>query len=80
MLAIVDYGVGNLFSLKSSLAAIGVEALVTGDPEEIRKADRIILPGVGALGDAAEKLCAGGLDKVVKDEAAKGKPLMGICL
>ena len=80
MLAIVDYGVGNLFSLKSSLAAIGAEALVTGDPEEIRKADRIILPGVGALGDAAEKLRAGGLDKVVKDEAAKGKPLLGICL
>ena len=80
MLAIVDYGVGNLFSLKSSLAAIGVEALVTGDPEEIRKADRIILPGVGALGDAAEKLRAGGLDKVVKDEAAKGTPLLGICL
>lgn len=80
MIAIVDYGVGNLFSLKSSLSAIGAEAKVTGDAAEIEKADRIILPGVGALGDAAEKLRAGGLDKVVISEAEKGKPLLGICL
>ncbi len=80
MLAIIDYGVGNLFSLKSSFAAIGVEATVTNDPSVIAKAERIILPGVGAFGDAAAKLRESGLDRVVKDEAAKGKPLMGICL
>lgn len=80
MLAIIDYGVGNLFSLKSSFAAIGVEAVVTGDPDVIASAERIILPGVGAFGDAALKLKESGLDRVVKDEAAKGKPLMGICL
>ena len=62
MIAIVDYGVGNLFSLKSSFAAIGVEAIVTDDPTVIRAADKIILPGVGAFGDAAEKLRASGLD------------------
>ena len=80
MLAIIDYGVGNLFSLKSSFAAIGVEAVVTSDGDVISAAERIILPGVGAFGDAAEKLRESGLDLVVKDEAAKGKPLMGICL
>ena len=80
MLAIVDYGVGNLFSLKSSFAAIGAEAVVTGDADVIRGADRILLPGVGAFSDAAAKLRATGLDKVLIEEAAKGKPLMGICL
>lgn len=80
MLAIVDYGVGNLFSLKSSLAAIGAEAVVTGDAEAIRSADRVILPGVGAFSDAAAKLRGTGLGQVVVDEAARGKPLMGICL
>ena len=80
MLAIVDYGVGNLFSLKSSLAAIGAEAVVTGDADEIRAADKIILPGVGAFGDAAKKLRDAGLDTVIIEEAKKGKPLMGICL
>ena len=80
MLAIIDYGVGNLFSLKSSFAAIGVEAVVTGDPSVIASAERIILPGVGAFGDAAAKLKESGLDQAVKAEAAKGKPLMGICL
>ncbi len=80
MVAIIDYGVGNLFSLKSSFAAIGVEAVVTADPSVIASADRIILPGVGAFGDAAYKLRESGLDRVVKAEAAKGKPLMGICL
>ena len=80
MIAIVDYGVGNLFSLKSSLAAIGAEAVVTGEAEALRRADRIILPGVGAFGDAADKLRATGLDRVVIDEAKSGKPLMGICL
>ena len=80
MIAIVDYGVGNLFSLKSSLAAVGAEAVVTGDAETLRKADRILLPGVGAFGDAAEKLRATGLDAVVIEQARRGKPLMGICL
>ena len=80
MTAIVDYGVGNLFSLRSSFDAIGTEAVVTSDPEVIRAAERIVLPGVGAFRDAAEKLRATGLWDIVKDEAAKGKPLLGICL
>lgn len=80
MVAIIDYGVGNLFSLKSSLAAIGAEAVVTGDADVIRAADKIILPGVGAFGDAAAKLRESGLDKVVIEEAKSGKPLLGICL
>ncbi|MBQ9134317.1 MAG: imidazole glycerol phosphate synthase subunit HisH [Clostridia bacterium] len=80
MIAIVDYGVGNLFSLKSSLAAIGAEAVVTADRAVLESADKILLPGVGAFGDAAEKLRATGLDKVVIAEAKKGKPLLGICL
>ena len=80
MIAIVDYGVGNLFSLKSSLAFIGADAIVSSDEETLRSADKIILPGVGAFGDAAKKLRECGLDKVVKEEAAKGKPIMGICL
>ncbi|MBR6782547.1 MAG: imidazole glycerol phosphate synthase subunit HisH [Clostridia bacterium] len=80
MIAIIDYGVGNLFSLCSSLNSIGAEAIVTPDPDAIRRADRIILPGVGAFADAAEKLRASGLDQVLLEEAARGKPVMGICL
>ena len=80
MIAIIDYGVGNLFSLRSSFAAIGQEAVVTSDIEEIRRAERLILPGVGAFQDAAEKLRASGMDRAVKEETAKGKPLMGVCL
>ena len=80
MIAIIDYGVGNLFSLRSSLAMIGAQAAVTGDAQEIRAADRLILPGVGAFGDARGKLADTGLDRVVLDEAERGKPLMGICL
>ena len=80
MIAIVDYGVGNLFSLKSSFAAIGVDAVVTGEAEVLRRADRILLPGVGAFGDAAAKLRTSGLDRVVIKEANAGKPLLGICL
>ena len=71
MVAIIDYGVGNLFSLRSSFAAIGERAEVTGDPEAIRRAERVILPGVGAFGDAAEKLRSSGLDKAVKEAAAE---------
>lgn len=80
MLAVVDYGVGNLFSLRCSLNKLGVEAVVTSDPDEIGKADRIILPGVGAFGDATKKLYESGLDKVIKEEAESGKPFLGICL
>ena len=80
MIAIVDYGVGNLFSLKSSFAAIGAEAVVTGDAQVLRTADKILLPGVGAFEDAAKKLRQSGLDAVLKELAAEGKPLMGICL
>ena len=80
MIAIVDYGVGNLFSLKSSLAAIGAETVVTGDADALRRADKILLPGVGAFGDAADKLRESGLDKVVIEQAKAGKPLLGICL
>ena len=80
MVAIVDYGVGNLFSLKSSFAAIGQDAEVTSDAAVIRNADRVILPGVGAFADAARKLRESGLDETVRETAASGKPLMGICL
>ena len=80
MVAIIDYGVGNLFSLKSSFAFIGEDAVVTSDEAVLREADRLILPGVGAFGDAAAKLRDSGLDKVLLEEAAKGKPVMGICL
>ncbi len=79
-IAIVDYGVGNLFSLCSSLRSIGADAVVTPDEAAIRGADRIILPGVGAFADAAAKLRATGLDRVICDEAAAGKEIMGICL
>ena len=80
MIRIIDYGVGNLFSLRSSLRAIGIDADYTGNPAEIRKADKLILPGVGAFRDAREALRRTGLDRVVQEEAGKGKPLMGICL
>ena len=80
MLAIIDYGVGNLFSLKSSLREIGADVIVTSDEAEIAAADRIILPGVGAFEDAARKLRDSGMADVVKREAAGGKPLLGICL
>ena len=80
MIAIVDYGVGNLFSLKSSFESIGAEIIVSGDEETIRNADKIILPGVGAFEDAAAKLRASGLDEVLISEAQKGKPILGICL
>ncbi len=80
MVAIIDYGVGNLFSLKSSLNAIGAEAVVTSDPKVIKKADRLLLPGVGAFGDAIKKLNDSGLKEVVINEAKNGKAILGICL
>ena len=80
MIGIIDYGVGNLFSLRSSFDAIGVETFVSGDAQELKKADKLILPGVGAFGDAADKLRQTGLDAFVRQQAEKGVPLMGICL
>ena len=80
MIAIIDYGVGNLFSLESSFAAIGMDVTVTSDPAVLKAADKLLLPGVGAFGDAAEKLRSTGLDAVIKELAAEGKPLLGICL
>lgn len=80
MVGIIDYGVGNLFSLRSSFAAIGQEAIVSADPDVLRKADRLILPGVGAFEDAAQKLRQSGLDQLVYEQVEQGKPLMGICL
>ncbi len=80
MIAVVDYGVGNLFSLCSSLEAIGAQATVTSSPEVIRSADKIILPGVGAFSDARKKLADAGLDTLLIEEARAGKPIFGICL
>ena len=80
MIAIIDYGVGNLFSLAHSLKAVGAQAVVTGDAEAISRAERVILPGVGAFGDAAAKLRQSGLDALVRDVARRGTPVMGICL
>lgn len=80
MIAIIDYGVGNLFSLARSFAAIGAEVEITSDPEKICAADKILLPGVGAFGDAAEKLRSTGLNQIVVQQAQAGKPLLGICL
>ena len=80
MIAIVDYSVGNLFSLSSSLKAVGAETVVTGDADVLRKADKILLPGVGAFSDAITKLRATGLDKVIVEETKNGKQLLGICL
>ena len=80
MVAIIDYGVGNLFSLHCSLEKIGAKVVVTGDAAEIERADRVILPGVGAFRDARQKLAETGLDSLVCELAKKGKPILGICL
>ena len=80
MIAIIDYGVGNLFSLSSSFKKIGAEVMITSNPEDIKNAEKLVLPGVGAFGDAAEKLRNSGLDKLIIEEANKGKKLLGICL
>lgn len=80
MIAIIDYGVGNLFSLHQSFLKIGADTVVTGDPSVIKSADRVILPGVGAYGEASEKIRNTGLDKVVREVVSDGKPLLGICL
>ena len=80
MIALIDYGVGNLFSLRSSFAALGEKVAVSADADVLRSADKLILPGVGAFADAARKLRENGLDKVVCEHAASGKPLLGVCL
>ena len=80
MIVIIDYGVGNLFSLKSSFKAAGEEAIVSSDPQVIKAADKLVLPGVGAFGDAAEKLNKSGLEAVIAEQVDMGKPLLGICL
>ncbi len=80
MIAIIDYGIGNLFSLRCSLAALGQEVAFTSDRARIDAADRVILPGVGAFGDAAEKLRSSGMAEVLRSQAASGKPILGICL
>lgn len=80
MIAIVDYGVGNLFSLRSSLKTVGMDALVTADRAKLHEAEKILLPGVGAFGDAADKLRETGMYDAVLDEVREGKPLLGICL
>ena len=80
MIAIIDYGVGNLFSLSSSLKAVGADVVITGDPQVIKSAEKLVLPGVGAFGDAAKKLQDSGLKELIINEAKNGKPLLGICL
>lgn len=80
MIAVIDYGVGNLFSLTASLKHVGADAIVTGKAEDLEAADKIILPGVGAFEDAIAKLRATGLVSTLDEQVAKGKPLMGICL
>ena len=80
MIVVIDYGVGNMFSIQSSFAKIGAEAVVTSDKKIIEQADRIMLPGVGAYADSAKKLRESGLGELVRREVKKGKPVMGICL
>lgn len=80
MIGIIDYGVGNLFSLQASCKAVGQDVFVSGDGAELQKADRLILPGVGAFPDAAKKLNDTGMADFVREQAARGTPLLGICL
>ena len=80
MTVILDYGVGNIFSLNCSLKAIGEDAVITSDGKTVENADRIILPGVGAFNDAMEHLCSSGLIKSLYNAVKKGVPVLGICL
>jgi glutamine amidotransferase len=80
MIAIIDYSLGNLYSLSRSLTYLGLENKITGDPSELMAADRLILPGVGAFGDAIDKLTERGLVEPIRERAKAGVPLMGICL
>lgn len=80
MITIVDYGVGNLFSVVSGLNFIGADSQISSDPDTVRSAEKLLLPGVGAFADAAELLNKTGLGQAVKDAVSKGTPLLGICL
>ena len=80
MVGVIDYGVGNLFSLGCSLRAVGADCIVSSDPAVLSQADRLVLPGVGAFADAAKRLRDTGLDRMVLEEAERGKPILGICL
>lgn len=80
MIAIIDYGAGNLHSVKNALDFLGTESIITGNSEEILNADKVILPGVGAFGDAMNSMSESGLVETVKKVAASGKPFLGICL
>ena len=80
MIAVVDYGVGNLYSLAGSLKYLGLETVVTSSPDDLERADKIILPGVGAFGDAARKLRESGVTDALYKQVALKKPLLGICL
>lgn len=80
MIAIIDYGAGNLMSVKKALDFIGEESIITAKPEEIEFADRVILPGVGSFGDAMDSMKQRGLVETVKNAALSGKPFLGICL
>lgn len=80
MIAVIDYGAGNLHSVKNALDFLGAESIVTGSGDEIRSADKVILPGVGAFGDAMSMLRQSGLAQIVRESAGSGKPLLGICL
>ena len=80
MITIIDYGVGNLFSLQSSFKALNIETCISGDPAVLQKAEKLVLPGVGAFRDASEKLFSGGLAELVCKKASEGTPLLGICL
>lgn len=80
MIAVIDYGGGNLSSVLKALRYLGADAVTTSDADVVRAADKIVLPGVGSFGDAAESLCKTGIDTVIKEEIAKGKPFFGICL
>lgn len=80
MIAVVDYGGGNLSSVLKAFRYLGADAVATSDADIVRAADKIVLPGVGSFGDAAESLSKSGIDSVIKEEIAKGKPFFGICL
>ena len=80
MVTVIDYGVGNVFSLMSSLRAVGEEAILTDDPERVPRAEKLLLPGVGAFGDAIAKLRADGMDEAILEAVGRGVPLFGICL
>ncbi len=79
-IAIVDYGVGNLRSIANALAYLGFQSSIAGDAEAVERADAVILPGVGAFPDAAQKLRAAGLDRAVRRQAEAQTPILGICL